>query len=65
MNETLKLPFYAKLAFILLGIILIGFIFYVGQGIIVPIMMAFLIAILLRPVVVFLNKKMRFPTIIP
>lgn len=64
MNETLKLPFYAKLAFVLLGLISIGYIFYVGQGIIVPIMMAFLIAILLRPVVVFLNKKLRFPNVI-
>lgn len=64
MNETIKLPFYAKLTFVLLGLIAISYIFYVGQGIIVPIMMSFLIAILLRPIVTFLNKKLRLPNVI-
>lgn len=64
MYETIKLPFYAKLTYVLLSLIAMGFIFYVGQGIIVPILMAFLIAIILRPIVEFLNKKLRFPNVI-
>lgn len=64
MYETIKLPFYAKLTFVLLSLIALTFIFYVGQGIIVPILMAFLIAIILRPIVEFLNKKLRFPNVI-
>lgn len=64
MHETIKLPFYAKLTYVLLSIIALAFIFYIGQGIIVPILMAFLIAIILRPIVTFLNKKLRFPNVI-
>lgn len=64
MHETVKLPFYAKLTYVLLSLIALTFIFYVGQSIIVPILMAFLIAIILRPIVEFLNKKFRFPLVI-
>ena len=45
MNDTLKFPFYAKLAFTLLSLIAIFTIIYVGQSIIVPILMAGLFAI--------------------
>lgn len=64
MYETIKLPFYAKLTYVLLSLIAFTFIFYVGQSIIVPILMAFLIAIILRPIVEFLNKKLRLPNVI-
>lgn len=64
MNETVKLPFYARLAFVLITLISITYIFCIGSGIIVPILMALLFAILLRPVVQFLNIKLRFPHVL-
>ena len=64
MNETIKLPFYAKFAFVLISLLLSGYILYVGQGIIVPILLAFFIAILLRPIVDFFNKKLKFPNVL-
>lgn len=64
MNEIYKFPFYAKLAFVLLSLISIFFIFYIGQGIIIPIVMGILFAILLRPVMLFLKTKLRFPHIL-
>ena len=64
MNPTIKHPFYVKLAFILLILtILLAFI-YLGQEILIPIILALLFAILLRPVVNFLNKKLKFPHVI-
>lgn len=62
--NTLRFPFYAKLAFTLLSLISIMAIFYYGQDIIIPLLMAMLFAILLRPVVVFLNRKLRLPNVI-
>jgi len=64
MNEIYKFPFYAKLAFVLLILISLFFIFYIGQGIIIPILMGILFAILLRPVMLFLKSKLHFPHIL-
>lgn len=64
MEGTIKQPFYARLAFILVSLIAIIYICYIGQGVIVPILMALLFAILLRPVVCFLNDKLRFPHVL-
>lgn len=64
MNDEIKLPFYAKLTFLLLGIISFGFIFYIGQEILIPILLAFIFAILLRPVASFFKHKLRFPHVI-
>ena len=61
MKETLRFPFYAKLTFVLLSLISIFTIFYIGQNIIIPIIMALLFAILLRPVAHFLKGKWHFP----
>ena len=61
MKETLRFPFYAKLTFVLLSLISIFTIFYIGQNIIVPIIMALLFAILLRPIAHFLKGKWHFP----
>lgn len=61
MNDISKFPFYAKLTLVLLGIIAIIFIFYIGQDILVPIMMSFLFAILLYPIVQFLKSTLYFP----
>lgn len=64
MNKTLQFPFYAKLTTILLGMILIVGLFYYGQDIIVPLLLAVLFAILLRPVVTFLNGKLKLPHVL-
>lgn len=64
MDDTLKLPFYAKLTLILLGLIATTFIFYIGKNILIPIMMSFLYAILLYPVVQFFKSKLRLPLVI-
>jgi predicted PurR-regulated permease PerM len=62
--EVLKLPLYAKLTVILLGLVAAGFIFYIGQDVLIPIMMSFLFAVLLRPVVNFLSSKLHFPNVV-
>ncbi|RTY92152.1 MULTISPECIES: AI-2E family transporter [unclassified Flavobacterium] len=64
MNDLLKFPFYAKLTLVLLSLIAIIFIFYIGQDILVPIMMSFLFAILLYPIVQFLKSKLYFPHVL-
>ncbi len=64
MSKTIQLPFYAKLTFLLLALISLLFVFYIGQGILVPIIMSFLFAILLYPMVQFLKSKLRFPNVL-
>jgi predicted PurR-regulated permease PerM len=64
MKTELQFPFYARLAFVLLSLSLILLFLYVSHGILVPILMALLFAILLRPVVCFLNLRLRFPHVI-
>lgn len=64
MNDILKLPFYAKSTLILLGLIASTFIFYIGQNILIPVMMSFLFAILLYPVVQFFKSKLHLPHVI-
>ncbi|MCF6129490.1 AI-2E family transporter [Flavobacterium sp. AS60] len=61
MSETLKYPFFIRLAAILLCLIGIFVILYFGQDIIFPILLSLLFAIILRPVVSFLIKRLRFP----
>jgi predicted PurR-regulated permease PerM len=57
MNSTLKLPFYAKAGFLLLGIYISINMLFIGQDIILPLIYATLIAILLNPLVNILVKK--------
>jgi predicted PurR-regulated permease PerM len=59
-----KQPFHQRLALVLLSLSLILTILYIGSTIIMPLLLAMLIAILLRPVVVFFNKKMKIPHVI-
>lgn len=61
MNNFVRLPFYAKLASVLLAITIIFTILYIGKGVLVPLIMALLFAILVRPVSVFFRRKLRFP----
>lgn len=56
-ENNLSIPFYVKLAQIIIAIIGLTFIMYVGQEIIVPILLSLIVAILLNPVVNFLIRK--------
>lgn len=58
------LPDYAKLALNLLSLSLIIALLYVGQHILIPVLLSLLFAILLRPIVRFLNLKLKFPHVI-
>ncbi len=61
---VIKFPSYAKLAFVLISLIIIFTIVYLGQNVLVPLVLSLLFAILLRPVAAFLNRKLRFPHVI-
>jgi predicted PurR-regulated permease PerM len=64
MKTLTTFPFYARLAFILLSLSIIAAFIYVGQSVLIPLLLSFLFAILLRPVVVFMTKKLKFPHVI-
>ena len=64
MSETIKFPFYIKLTAILSCLIAIFVALYFGQEIICPVLLSLLFAIMLRPVVSFLIRKLRFPHLI-
>ena len=57
MKETLKLPFYAKLSLMSVGILTATFMLDIAQHIIVPIIYSIILAVVLSPVVQFLIKK--------
>ncbi|WJS93741.1 AI-2E family transporter [Flavobacterium johnsoniae] len=61
MTRPITLPFYAKLAFILVTLICFAFIFCVGKDILTPVLLAFLFAVLLLPIFTFLNTRLKFP----
>lgn len=50
MSQTNTLPFYAKFCFNLLTIVLLGWLIYIGQDILMPLFFAVVLAILLLPV---------------
>lgn len=60
-ENSYKLPFYTKLTTLLLCLICIFGILYIGSGIITPVLLSLLFAVLLRPTVDFLSLKLRFP----
>lgn len=59
-----KAPFYQRLSHVLLSLSLILIILYVGGDIIMPLILALLFAILLRPLVIFFNKKCKIPHVL-
>ncbi len=61
MNSTIKTPFYIRLSFMVISLIGITYILYIGKSVLIPILLAFLFAVLLFPIVHFLNSKLRFP----
>jgi len=62
MIKSIKSP--PRLHSVLISLCLILLLTYVGQDILIPVAMAMMFAILLRPVVVFLQTKLRFPQIL-
>lgn len=57
MDSELKLPFYAKATLIVIGLTVFVNVLYAVQGIIVPIIYSVILAIVLSPVVDFLQRK--------
>lgn len=58
MSDTpYKIPFYAKTALIFFSILALGYVLYIGQAIIIPIVFSTIIAILLNPFVNYLIRK--------
>lgn len=64
MNPTLRFPVAVRLACLLISLVALFYIIYVGQDVLIPLALAGLFAILLRPVAGFLETKLRFPHII-
>lgn len=62
--EEYKLPFLAKLTFALVSIISLGFLLHLGQVVLAPLFLAFLMAALFTPIADFLEAKLRFPRIV-
>ncbi len=56
-TTTKKLPLYAKLSLVTMGLLAFFYILYIGQDILVPLIFATVIAILLNPVINFLCRK--------
>ena len=56
--DTVKLPFYARLAFILLTLVLVFFILYEASNIFIPLVFALLVSILLYPVNIFFERRL-------
>ncbi len=55
--DTVKIPFYAKASLIFIGLLSFGSMLYIGQGIIIPIIYATILAIVLSPLVNFFTRK--------
>lgn len=55
--STLKVPVYLKLAQIIMGLLAFFYILYIGQNIIIPFILATIVAMLLNPIVNFLMSK--------
>ncbi|MDZ7646174.1 MAG: AI-2E family transporter [Cytophagales bacterium] len=57
MERLIKIPFYVRTALIFINLFAFTYAMYIGRSIIVPIVFAFIIAILLNPFVNYLTKK--------
>ncbi|NRS90561.1 putative PurR-regulated permease PerM [Flavobacterium sp. 7E] len=64
MSKITTYPFYIRLAFTLISVICISYIFFIGKDVIIPVLMAFLFAVLLLPVSNFLTTKVHLPHIL-
>jgi len=55
------LPYYAKLAFVLVSLVCIVYVAIVGKDLMAPVVFSFLFAMLLLPLARFLEYKLRLP----
>ncbi|MER3464086.1 MAG: AI-2E family transporter [Chitinophagaceae bacterium] len=60
MKQEVVFPFYARLAFILIILLLFGYFAILGERIIIPLLFSFLFAVLLLPAVNFMENKLHF-----
>lgn len=58
--NAIKLPFVVKLSLVVVSIIGIGYLIRLGQSILAPFFLAFLLAMLFVPISNFMEKKLRF-----
>lgn len=63
-SKDLRFPLYAKLPLVLTSLCILTITLYYGKQIIIPLLLSLLFAILLRPLVVFFNTKLKFPHVI-
>jgi len=59
--NLLRLPFLVKLTFIVVSIIGIGYLLALGESILAPFFLAFLMAMIFLPFANFLEQKLKFP----
>ncbi|AZA87812.1 AI-2E family transporter [Chryseobacterium shandongense] len=59
--NLLRLPFLVKLTFIVVSIIGLGYLLALGESILAPFFLAFLLAMIFLPFANFLEQKLRFP----
>ncbi|MCD9618934.1 AI-2E family transporter [Chryseobacterium gleum] len=57
----LRLPFLVKLTLVVVSIIGLGYLLALGQSILAPFFLAFLMAMLFLPAATFMERKLRFP----
>ncbi|MFC3159778.1 Predicted PurR-regulated permease PerM [Chryseobacterium arachidis] len=57
----IRLPFLVKLALVVVSIIGLGYLLALGQSILAPFFLAFLMAMLFLPTATFMERKLRFP----
>ncbi|KMQ69596.1 permease [Chryseobacterium sp. FH2] len=57
----LRLPFLVKLTLVVISIIGLGYLLALGQSILAPFFLAFLMAMLFLPFATFLERRLRFP----
>lgn len=62
--KPVETPFYARLAYILVSIVILGYLTVLGKEVLSPLFFAFLLAILLLPLATFLEVKLHFPRIL-
>src|SRR5690606_19486399 len=61
MKRFLPLPFYVKLACVLISILLLGYLAKIGDTILIPMILGLLFSLLLIPLSNFLERRLRFP----
>lgn len=61
MKRFLSLPFYVKLACVLISILLLGYLAKIGDTILIPMILGLLFSLLLIPLSNFMERKLHFP----